>query len=421
MEFIVLSIVFHTLIVRREPRLDPKEDKLAFRIGSPRPKFLCAPSRPGPKISEMQKPTILCVDDETDNVEALERLFRKKYNVLKATSGAEALAVLDQNRGPVALIVTDQRMPEMTGVEFLEKTLTSHPETVRMLLTGYTDLESVITAVNKGQIYRYLTKPWDPIDLSNTVDRAVERYDIGQELKRKNAELEAAYTELKSLDTAKSNFMILVNHELKTPLTSILNFSALLAETKLDEEQALFVDRIRRSGDRLKALIEDVLLVVKAETGQLKSDIRPVGLGSLKAHLGADVLTLADQKGQTIVDKSTNVTVKADTAQIRQILNRLAHNAVKFGEEKSEIVIESADSADGVRISVSNKGQPIAEKVIDKIFKPFFLDEDIMNHSAGMGLGLTICQSLLQNHNSGLNIRNNPGGVTVSFVLPSGS
>lgn len=369
----------------------------------------------------MQKPTILCVDDETDNVEALERLFRKKYNVLKATSGAEGLAVLDQYRGPVALIVTDQRMPEMTGVEFLEKTLTSHPETVRMLLTGYTDLESVISAVNKGQIFRYLTKPWDPVDLANTVDRAIERYDLGQELKKKNTELEAALEELKSLDTAKSNFMILVNHELKTPLTSILNFSALLAETQLDEEQNLFVDRIRRSGDRLKILIEDVLLIVKAETGQLKSDVRPMVLSSLKAQLGSDLLVGADQKGQTILEKDGRFEVRADAAQLRQILNRLVHNAIKFGEEKTQITLETAGVANGVQVSVTNKGQPIAENVIDKIFRPFFLDEDVMHHSTGMGLGLTICQSLLRNHQSGLNIRNHADGVTVSFVLPSGT
>ena len=104
----------------------------------------------------MTKHTILCVDDEIDNVDALERLFRKKYTVLKATSGAEALKVLDEHQGPVALIITDQRMPEMTGVEFLEKTLDSHPETVRILLTGYTDLESVIMVGNKGQNFKYL-------------------------------------------------------------------------------------------------------------------------------------------------------------------------------------------------------------------------------------------------------------------------
>ena len=115
----------------------------------------------------MSKHTILCVDDEIDNVEALERLFRKKYKVLKATSGKAALELLAQNPDEISVILTDQRMPMMTGAEMLEKTIETAPRATRLLLTGYTDLESVIEAVNKGQIHRYLTKPWDPIDLGN--------------------------------------------------------------------------------------------------------------------------------------------------------------------------------------------------------------------------------------------------------------
>ncbi|HRO66492.1 MAG TPA: hybrid sensor histidine kinase/response regulator [Pseudobdellovibrionaceae bacterium] len=365
------------------------------------------------------KTTILCVDDEVDNVDALERLFRRKYNVLRATSGQQALQVLQQHQGPVAVIITDQRMPQMTGVEFLEKTLTQHPDTVRILLTGYTDLESVIEAINKGQIYRYLTKPWDPVDLSSAVDRAVERYDLGQELKLKNKELAEAYRELKSLDTAKSNFMILVNHELKTPLTSVLNFNSLLAETKLDEEQALYTDRIRRSAEKLKTLVDDVLLIVKAETGQLKSDLRPVTIASLSAELPPDLTNTMNEKKQRLVENLSSAPVRADAAQIRQILHRLLHNAVKFGDSDSEIVLSSVPQERSLLFSVTNKGAPVSEKVIDKIFRPFFLDEDIMHHSTGMGLGLTICQSLLQTHSSGLNVKNNPDGVTVSFLLPS--
>src|SRR5699024_806867 len=121
----------------------------------------CSRSRLHIHCSGMEH-TILVVDDEADNVDALERLFRRKYNVLKATSGRQALELLADQK--VSLIVTDQRMPNMTGVEFLAESMKSHPETIRILLTGYTDIESVISAVNSGQIYRYLTKPWDPVD-----------------------------------------------------------------------------------------------------------------------------------------------------------------------------------------------------------------------------------------------------------------
>lgn len=365
----------------------------------------------------MQKSTILCVDDEVDNVDALERLFRRKYHVLRASSGRAALDVLAEYPGEIAAIITDQRMPEMTGVEFLEQTLDSRPDTIRMLLTGYTDLESVIGAVNKGQIYRYLTKPWDPVDLTNTVDRAVERYLIGQELKRKNSELEAAYEELKTLDTAKSNFMILVNHELKTPLTGILNFTALLAESALDEEQKLFVDRIQRSGERLRALIDDVLIVVKAETGQLKADLKPMTLEPTAGLLGTELKNQLEAKRMTLTECGPRPVIVGDPFHLRQVLLRLLHNAIKFGAEGSAIELRTEAHGEQLRIAVANQGQPISEKVIDKIFRPFFIDENIMNHSAGVGMGLTICQALLALHGTGLNIRNGDGGVTVAFEL----
>lgn len=327
----------------------------------------------------MMKHTILCVDDEIDNVEALERLFRRKYTVLKATSGKEALAVLDQHRGPISLIITDQRMPEITGVEFLERTLETHPETLRILLTGYTDLESVIMAVNKGQIFRYITKPWDPVDLTNTVDHAVERFALGEELKQKNKELARALDELKSLDVAKSNFMILINHELKTPLTSILSFSSLLSESPLSDEDKLMVNRINKSAERLKSLVDDVLLIVRAETNQLKIEMQTVSFTEFDFSV-PDIQNLAQRKQQKIISRLEPFNVKADVRLIKQVVHRLVHNACKFGLESSDIFIESIKSGNNLRFIIHNKGVQIPTKVIDKITKPFYIDEDVMHH-----------------------------------------
>ncbi len=366
----------------------------------------------------MTKHTILCVDDEIDNVDALERLFRKKYTVLKATSGAEALKVLDEHQGPVALIITDQRMPEMTGVEFLEKTLDSHPETIRILLTGYTDLESVIMAVNKGQIFRYLTKPWDPVDLANTVEHAIDRFALGQELAVKNTELAKALEELKSLDVAKSNFMILINHELKTPLTSILSFSSLLSESKLNDEDRLMVNRINRSAEKLKSLVEDVLLVVRAETNQLKIDLQNVAFTQFEDSLSKEVTDLIAKKNQKLASKLEALSVKADVRLVKQVIQRLIHNAAKFAEESSTIHVESLKNGSSLRFVVSNKGPHLPTSVMDKIMRPFYIDEDVMHHSTGTGLGLTICQAILKSHDSKLQFKNTDQGVMVYFELP---
>ena len=115
--------------------------------------------------------TILCVDDEPHNLDALQRSLRKEYSVITAASGPEALEQLQSHS--ISLIITDQRMPHMTGVEFLEKSLEVCPEVIRIILTGFTDVEDLIGAINTGRVYRYITKPWDPHDLRLTVRRAL--------------------------------------------------------------------------------------------------------------------------------------------------------------------------------------------------------------------------------------------------------
>jgi two-component system, sensor histidine kinase and response regulator len=151
----------------------------------------------------MTKPKLLFLDDEIDNLDAMERLLRKRFTVFKASTPQEAFSHLDQNPD-IAIIISDQRMPLITGTEFLEKSIVTHPDSIRILLTGYTDIESVIEAINKGQIYKYITKPWDPVDLQKNLENAYEKLSLRKELKEKNQALEKALLELQSLDKTKS-------------------------------------------------------------------------------------------------------------------------------------------------------------------------------------------------------------------------
>lgn len=121
---------------------------------------------------------IMIVDDEAANLRLLERLFRRDYEVISATSGVEAFTLLQQH--DVALIITDQRMPGMTGIELLKQTATLRPHMVRILLTGYTDINALVEAINCGQVYKYITKPWSNDDLRLTVSRALEHYETSK-------------------------------------------------------------------------------------------------------------------------------------------------------------------------------------------------------------------------------------------------
>ncbi|ABA21046.1 Response regulator receiver (CheY) and GAF domain protein [Trichormus variabilis ATCC 29413] len=143
-------------------------------------------------LERTKKLKILVVDDEPDNLDLLYRTFRRDFNVLKADSGVNALEVLAAE-GEVAVIISDQRMPEMKGTEFLSKTVPQFPDTVRIILTGFTDIEDLVEAINAGQVYKYITKPWDPGELKAVVQRAAETYDLlkqrTEELRRANAQM----------------------------------------------------------------------------------------------------------------------------------------------------------------------------------------------------------------------------------------
>ena len=148
-------------------------------------------------LNRPKKPKMLVVDDEPDNLDLLYRTFRREFNVLKAESGVHALELL-ATEGEVAVIISDQRMPEMKGTEFLSKTVPEFPDTVRIILTGFTDVEDLVDAINSGQVYKYITKPWDPNELKGVVQRAAETYDL---LKQRTEELDRAQAQTNLLAT----------------------------------------------------------------------------------------------------------------------------------------------------------------------------------------------------------------------------
>ncbi len=122
--------------------------------------------------------TILVVDDEKNNVQLLKRTLRKKYNILTASDGIEALKIIQENGQNISLILSDQRMPNMTGTEFLAKVAETYPYIVKMLLTGYTDLDAMVDGVNKCNLFQYISKPVDPNDLELIVNTGIDAYEL---------------------------------------------------------------------------------------------------------------------------------------------------------------------------------------------------------------------------------------------------
>lgn len=148
------------------------------------------------KMSE-KKIDILYVDDEENNLVSFKATFRLKYNVVIASSADAAMKILDTKS--VEIIITDQRMPNMTGIEFLEKVIVKYPDPVRILLTGYADMSAVIDAVNKGKIFHYLSKPWKEQELDETIKKAYEVFKANKEIKEMNDKLALSNDQLEFL------------------------------------------------------------------------------------------------------------------------------------------------------------------------------------------------------------------------------
>lgn len=124
-------------------------------------------------------PPILYVDDETDNLTVFNSAFRRYYEIHLASSGREGLEIMKKHK--IQLIITDQRMPEMTGIQFLENVILDYPNCILMILTGFSDIEAIIQAINTGRVYRYITKPWNKEELKINIDKGLETYHLREQ------------------------------------------------------------------------------------------------------------------------------------------------------------------------------------------------------------------------------------------------
>jgi PAS domain S-box-containing protein len=141
------------------------------------------------------KQKLLIIDDEVDITKALVRQFKRRYTVFSANSALEAMSILEKE--DIHVIISDQRMPSMTGIEFFSNIKSKYPDIIKLVLTGFTDINNVIDAINKGQVFRYITKPWNPEELDWTINEAFEKFSLQSrnkelliELSKANAYLE---------------------------------------------------------------------------------------------------------------------------------------------------------------------------------------------------------------------------------------
>ncbi len=261
-------------------------------------------------MSLKYKHTIMAVDDEDSIIKALQRLFRKEdYQILTAASGPEGLDLLKEAKRPVSLIISDQRMPAMSGSQFLEEAKKIFPDAIRFLLTGYSDMDAIVDAINKGGIHRYLTKPWNDEDLMLQVRQSLEQHELllenrrllalthkqNKELSELNKHLEEKVQERSRQIIAKNKKLSKLNKELEASLYNTVRSFVSLTEiqTPLLAGHARRVSHISRQIAQLLDLSESE--VTHIEIAALLHDVGKLGLAPKLVDYKANNWT-ADEK-----------------------------------------------------------------------------------------------------------------------------
>jgi len=381
-----------------------------------------------------QRHTVLVVDDESDVVASVKDLLRLDYKVLGATRAAEGLALLE--REPVHVVMTDQRMPETTGVELLAQVRDRRPDAMRLLFTGYADIRAVVDAINRGSVYRYITKPWDPDELMAIIREACDRYDLiaerkelMSELQAKNTELEAANAELKRADELKNAFIRVASHELRTPLTILMGMSDLASRRGAVEPLNGWLNRINAAALRLKYLIDQIVGMLAAQQFERKPELKPTDLGNLVRKALDDIRPFAEVRQQTLREElpPDPGVINVDEEKIRDSLNHLLLNAIKFTPDGGAITVRTRRADGDAFIEVSDTGMGIESSAVERVFDRFFTEFDVSHHSSGhfefgkkgLGLGLSVVKAFVEMHGGTVKVKSEVGkGTTFTICLP---
>jgi phosphoserine phosphatase RsbU/P len=299
-------------------------------------------------------PPILYVDDEEDNLVVFNSTFRRDYEVHLAKSGMEGLEIMKKHQ--IHVIITDQRMPEMTGIQFLEKVIPDYPDSIRMILTGFSDIEAIIQAINTGRVYRYITKPWSREELKINIDKGLETYQLREQNRNLIADLKNANLTLEQKVVERTKMI----EAQKSEITASIQYASRIQNALLprDEEFAglfpsfliLSSPKDIVSGDYYWLGVKDDKVVIAV------ADCTGHGVpGAFMSILGVSFLN-------EILNKSVKI-------RANEILNQLRDQVIKSLRQTGN----SKEARDGMEIAlcVVDKGKNKLQ--FSGAFRPLYL------------------------------------------------
>jgi len=353
---------------------------------------------------------ILYIDDEDNNLKAFKASFRRDFEIYTVSDANEAYRILDEIEIHVAL--ADQRMPKVSGVEFFEKIQEKHPDIVRILITAYTNSQTIIDAVNKGKINQYVVKPWDPQNLKNIIDSSFNAHQVKKELKMKNAELLKTNDEL-------NRFVYSASHDLRAPLMSILGLVELSRLEKESGDPFIYLDMIEKSVQKLDVFIQNIIEYY--QNARAESNYEQIDFKVLVNDV-VDTLKNTDPSVKFLLDIEQDCDYFNDEFRVHVIMNNLVSNAIKYQKSDAgnpEVSIQVKVDHQKAIIRIKDNGVGILQEHLENIFKMFFRTKTL-NRTPGTGIGLYVVKEALSKINGEIQVNSVFGeGTTFELVLPN--
>ena len=358
----------------------------------------------------MTSASVLYVDDEPANLVVFAAGLRNSVQVVTAPSGAAALELMRKQE--ISVLVADQRMPGMSGVDLLNTVRVEFPDTVRILMTAYSDLEAAIDAINRGNIDLYLRKPWEPVELRQVLVGAVERYRAvrwATELERRMRETERMY----SLGVIAMG----VAHELRGPLTALTMNLELIVDLLGDlSGKKTLEGALRDSRTSVQALadiISSVELSTRSRTDE-DVDFKEVVEFAVRSAAGE-----VRHRGQLKLTVAAVPPIRGSRTRLGQVVLNLLVNAIEaFDPElrpRNLLTVTLGVQGNEALLVVEDNGMGIPAEVLSRVFDPFFTTKV----DGGTGLGLAISKQIVEELGGSIEVSSTVGkGTTFQVRLP---
>lgn len=407
----------------------------------------------------MDKPIILIIDDDANLRKTLSDILRAKgYEPLTAKYGTEGLALLrSSGHNGVQVALIDLKLPDISGLDVLQKMRSDHFATEAIILTGNASLDSAIEATNNGA-FSYIQKPYDIDQLLLHIRHAVDKRESAEKIRQyqehledlvreRTKELEAAKDAAEAGNRAKTEFIANMGHEVRTPLNSVIGFSEVLLQGfngELNEKQKEYAGNILESGKNLRDLILNVLEYAEAESGRM--ELR-VDRSSVKDIFNSSMAMIREQAAQHHMELNVEIApdgdieIEADAGKIKLVLFHLLNNAVKFTPDGGSVRVSARrvgaapcgcpdkgehggsplhSDGDFIEISVADTGIGIKQEDMPRLFKGFTqLEAPIRKRYTGTGLGLILAKKMVELHGGRIGVKSEFGkGSRFTFALP---